>query len=56
MATQAPWVAAVQWCGTRGFFDSYHALPETQHPGGLTRAEACQRLFDEHFAQKDTPK
>ena len=55
MTTEAPWLAAVQWCGARGFFESYDALPNASHADGLTRAEACQRLFDQHFAQKGNP-
>ncbi|MBK9123628.1 MAG: FAD-dependent oxidoreductase [Chloroflexi bacterium] len=52
MTTDARWVSAVQWCGARGFFDSYDALPDAAYGDDLTRAQACQRLYDAHFAAK----
>lgn len=56
MSGGEPWLAAVQWCAARGFFDSYDALPDAPHADGLTRAEACVRLYTEHFSRKDAPQ
>jgi hypothetical protein len=53
MTADDPWLAAVQWCGTRGFFSGYDAEVNLPHATGQTRAQACQHMYDLHFAKKE---
>ena len=49
MATKAPWVPAVQYLGTRGFFADYDARPD--EPLCLAVAEVWARAFGELVAE-----
>ena len=54
MATEEPWVPAVQYLGTKGFFDEYDARPEAPLTGSVARewahafADLCQGNCDSH--------
>ncbi len=54
MATEEPWVPAVQYLGTKGFFDEYDARPEAPLTGPVARewahafADLCQGNCDSH--------
>lgn len=48
MSCRAPWLAAVQYLGTKGFFETYDARPqERTGEGGPTRAERCLQIYRE---------
>ena len=48
MATDAPWVPAVQYLGTKGFFSSFHARPDDPitHAVAIIWAKAAGCLLD----------
>jgi hypothetical protein len=53
MQTARPWVAAVQYLGTKGFFDNYDARPEA--PLTLPVARVWAQIFGKLIAEKYDP-
>jgi hypothetical protein len=53
MQTDRPWVAAVQYLGTKGFFDTYDAQPEAPLTSAVARIWA--QIFGKLIAEKYDP-